>query len=132
MKFLKVKSVTSIKSEPIYHMTVEKNHNFFANGLCVHNCGYRGAVAVILCYEGVNPFGNNVLDVMMHVKDVEQKIIGGFKEDLEYKNPTFVIKRGDRIAQLVIAQVPAVEVQFVTELDETDRGTGGFGSTGKA
>lgn len=41
-----------------------------------------------------------------------------------------VIKRGDRIAQLVIQQVPVVSLIEVEELDETDRGAGGFGSSG--
>lgn len=40
------------------------------------------------------------------------------------------VKRGDRIAQLVIQKVPVVELQVVDELDETDRGAGGFGSSG--
>ena len=38
---------------------------------------------------------------------------------------------GDRIAQLVIAPVAFLEVEEVTRLDDTERGTGGFGSTGK-
>ena len=42
----------------------------------------------------------------------------------------FVIARGDRIAQLVIAPVPRVEVILVDDLDDTDRGEGGFGHTG--
>lgn len=41
-----------------------------------------------------------------------------------------VIKRGERIAQLVIQEVPLVELVEMDELDETDRGTGGFGSSG--
>lgn len=40
------------------------------------------------------------------------------------------IKRGDRIAQLVIQQVPVVSLVEVEQLDKTDRGTGGFGSSG--
>lgn len=40
------------------------------------------------------------------------------------------IARGERIAQLVIQRVPTVELQEVTELDATDRGSGGFGSSG--
>lgn len=40
------------------------------------------------------------------------------------------IKRGDRIAQLVIQAVPTVSLVEVDELDETDRGSGGFGSSG--
>ncbi len=43
---------------------------------------------------------------------------------------TFVVKRGDRIAQLVIAPVVRPLWQEVPTLDETDRGAGGFGHTG--
>lgn len=42
----------------------------------------------------------------------------------------FVVERGMRIAQMVIAAVPQVAVEEVDELDQTDRGTGGFGHTG--
>ncbi len=40
------------------------------------------------------------------------------------------IERGERIAQLVIQKVPAVSLVEVDELDVTDRGAGGFGSSG--
>lgn len=43
----------------------------------------------------------------------------------------FVIERGERIAQLVIAQVPECTLEAVERLDETSRGSGGFGSTGR-
>jgi dUTP pyrophosphatase len=42
----------------------------------------------------------------------------------------FPIRRGDRIAQLVPAPVQRARFTQVEELDETERGTGGFGSTG--
>ncbi len=42
----------------------------------------------------------------------------------------FVIHDGERIAQLVIAKHERVQWKEVSELDATDRGTGGFGSTG--
>lgn len=42
----------------------------------------------------------------------------------------FTIERGTRIAQMVIAPVVQASFQEVAELDETDRGAGGFGSTG--
>ena len=42
----------------------------------------------------------------------------------------FTVRRGDRIAQLVVAPVAHVEVVSVEALGETDRGQGGFGSTG--
>ncbi len=43
----------------------------------------------------------------------------------------FVIEDGDRICQMVIAQHSHVEWQEVETLDETERGCGGFGHTGK-
>jgi dUTP pyrophosphatase len=45
-------------------------------------------------------------------------------------NEPFQVKRGDRIAQMVIQRVEAPRVEVVEELDETARGEGGFGSTG--
>jgi dUTP pyrophosphatase len=47
------------------------------------------------------------------------------------KREAFHIKRGDRIAQLVIQRVEEVTLVGVDELDDTSRGEGGFGSTGK-
>ncbi len=42
----------------------------------------------------------------------------------------FTIKRGDRIAQMLIAPVIRANIQVLEELSTTARGTGGFGSTG--
>ena len=63
--------------------------------------------------------------------------------DCDYRGPVgvclinlgeepFTIARGDRIAQAVIAQAPLAAVVAVGSLDETARGTGGFGSIGVA
>jgi dUTP pyrophosphatase len=43
----------------------------------------------------------------------------------------FSIRRGERIAQMVIAQVTQAQLVAVTQLSATDRGSGGFGSTGR-
>jgi dUTP pyrophosphatase len=42
----------------------------------------------------------------------------------------FVVRRGDRIAQLVVARVEHVRIELARELRPTSRGHGGFGSTG--
>lgn len=47
-------------------------------------------------------------------------------------NDPFIINPGERIAQLVVAKYEKVEWEEVEVLDETERGTGGFGSTGRA
>ncbi len=43
----------------------------------------------------------------------------------------FTVRRGDRIAQLVVATVVRCDVREVADLDETGRGGGGFGHTGR-
>ena len=48
------------------------------------------------------------------------------------RQEAFQINRGDRIAQLVVQRVEEATIVLVDELDETSRGAGGFGSTGKS
>jgi dUTP pyrophosphatase len=50
---------------------------------------------------------------------------------INHGSEAFVIERGDRIAQLVIAPVLQVDWEEVDSLDETVRGAGGFGHTGR-
>lgn len=49
---------------------------------------------------------------------------------INHSNDTFTINPGDRIAQAVFSKVEHVELEEVNELDETERGEGGFGHTG--
>jgi len=50
---------------------------------------------------------------------------------INHGDEPFTIQRGDRIAQMIIAPFVQAEFQSVGSLDETARGTGGFGSSGK-
>jgi dUTP pyrophosphatase len=50
---------------------------------------------------------------------------------INHGQAAFVIKRGERIAQMVIAPVVQAALVPVAELSSTDRGAGGFGSTGR-
>ena len=50
---------------------------------------------------------------------------------INHGNAPFTIQRGERIAQLVIAAVAQANLVAVTSLSSTDRGSGGFGSTGR-
>ena len=49
---------------------------------------------------------------------------------INHGDEDFVIERGDRIAQIVVAPVQRGNLVEVEDLDETARGSGGFGSTG--
>ena len=56
---------------------------------------------------------------------------GELKVPLQNLGPETVrIERGDRVAQLVFARFEVLAVEEAVELSETERGTGGFGSTG--
>ncbi len=48
-----------------------------------------------------------------------------------FSSEDFTIKRGERIAQFVIGKVISAEIEETDKLSETQRGSGGFGHTGK-
>jgi dUTP pyrophosphatase len=50
---------------------------------------------------------------------------------INHGSEDFIIRRGERIAQLVICPVLQAELEYSETLSSTERGTGGFGSTGK-
>lgn len=67
--------------------------------------------------------------------------VGAGVVDYDYRGPLgvvlfnfgkepFEVKAGDRIAQLVLERIVTPDVEEVEELDSTERGAGGFGSTG--
>lgn len=61
------------------------------------------------------------------------QIIGG-EISVEFENIScedYEISRGDSIAQLIITPYSKVEVEETQTLSETERGAGGYGSTGK-
>lgn len=76
----------------------------------------------------------------IHIPDVDgadyilYTINGQCLEDVGAKYPhtmrTYIIRKGDRVAQGIIAEAPQAIFEEVDELGETERGDGGFGSTG--
>ena len=75
---------------------------------------YRGVIGVIMLYQP-------------SLSDIQLKGLGlVFPINVESK----IIHQGDRIAQLVVAPVTRCNPVEVKEVSDTDRGTGGFGSTG--
>ena len=49
---------------------------------------------------------------------------------VNFSNEPFIVKDGERIAQMVIAKHEKVDFELVDTLDETERGAGGYGHTG--
>ncbi|MDX5928777.1 MULTISPECIES: dUTP diphosphatase [Bacillus cereus group] len=77
--------------------------------------GFRGEVGVIV--SNISYPGNSIT-------------LGINDEHEIFKSVTYVVKKGDRITQGVIAPVETANFVEVDELSRSDRGTGGFGSTG--
>lgn len=107
-----------------------------AGGRGVVRTGLR--VAIPAGYAGyVLPRSGLALDAGVTVLNAPGLIDPGYRGEIKvllHNTNTgldFRATRGDRIAQLVVAPVAAVEVWAVGELPETGRGTGGFGSTGR-
>jgi dUTP pyrophosphatase len=71
-------------------------------------------------------------DIVSHLGTLDADYRGEIKVKLfNLSDNDFVINPGERIAQLVVARYEKVEWEEVSALDETDRGEGGFGSTGR-
>lgn len=99
--------------------------------------GYRGEVGVIvdnisnMVYEYEEEddwsYARIITETSSWVDtlDGEQEL-----EDYQYPVGTIKIRKGDRIAQGVLAEVPMARFEEVDELDETERGADGFGSSG--
>jgi dUTP pyrophosphatase len=75
---------------------------------------------------------NNGIGVLNSPGTIDSDYRGEIKVILfNFGENDFIINRGDRIAQLVIAEVILAEVKEVTDLNTSIRGEGGFGHTGK-
>ncbi len=79
-----------------------------SNSVGVIDSGYRGEVMVKFKFN--RPISN------------ERNIWGDFP---------LMYEVGDRVAQLVIVELPKIKIVETDELSESERGTGGYGSTGK-
>lgn len=85
------------------------------------------------CYARVAPrsglAAKNGIDVLAGVVDSDYS--GNIKVILvNHGQKAFEVNVGDRIAQLIFERIYVPELQVVESLEETERGAGGFGSTG--
>lgn len=87
------------------------------------DAGYRGEVAV-----SVDNISINSGDQVCHPKNTVGEV--DFVSPSKFAFSTYIIRKGDRIAQGVIAPVAHVTFEEADELSTTERGTGGFGSSG--
>jgi dUTP pyrophosphatase len=95
------------------------------------------AVEIPPGYEGqVRPRSGLALKEGVTVLNAPGTVDSGYRGEVKtimvnHNDESFMITKGMRISQLAIRPVPEVEFIEVDELSETERGEGGFGSTGK-
>ena len=86
------------------------------------------------CYGRIAPRSGlaikNFVDVGAGVIDADYRGEVGVVL-FNFSNDSFVVNMGDRIAQLVIEKIKTPQVKELVSLEDTDRGTKGFGSTGQ-
>ena len=102
--------------------SIVKTNLVLANSVGVIDSGYRGNIKVCFKYI-IQP---------EDMKIVEGKSFSGGKAKgvVSSVNPQRVYQEGDKIAQLIPCKHNSMKIQRVDSLDSTDRGEGGFGSTG--
>ena len=102
------------------------------------DAGYRGEICILID-NIAQLIPSSVLDgeilhdstfLLLGIDGTETDYVPAALEDYSFHKKTYVIRKGDRIAQGVIAPVCQADFEVVDELDETDRGTGSFGSSG--
>ena len=114
--------------------SVSKTAMVLANHVGVIDSGYRGEIKF------------RFKDLNLDVKELEPEVFKTLQEDRARKelplltgpmeNVIWVASEdsyevGDKIGQLIIIPYPSIELIEAEELSSSDRGTGGFGSTGK-
>ena len=99
--------------------SISKYNLVLANSIGLIDAGYRGELLVRFKY-------------VYQPEDIFARVHGHQSTIPAYTNVNMdrIYSKGDRIAQLVIAETHAVEFEVVDELSDTDRGNDGFGSTG--
>lgn len=114
--------------EAPYELLPGERHSF-TTGISI-SPETRGVVAIVAARSGLGVKHGITLSNGIGVIDSDYR--GEISVGLHnISDKSYVINPGDRIAQLMFVPVYAVSFTEVDELDETARGAGGFGSTGK-
>jgi len=130
-----IKTGIAIQLPDNYEAQIRPRSSISKKGIQVNfgtiDSGYRGELLVSCTLMG-KAFGEIIcekcLDKMAFTK--KRGYVPGIHHECMKKRGVY-IKAGDRIAQMAIRWYPTMVIEVVEELDNSDRGKGGFGSSGK-
>ncbi len=106
----------------------------------VIDAGYTGEISVILYNANSWLTPKSIMDALQEsiiglfgFLSNKNTIIDNLTKNLskEYEEKTYHVKKGDKIAQLIVSPITAVDWSKKETLNKTDRGSDGFGSSGK-
>lgn len=115
IKKIKVKRINIVKNEDVYDLKVENNHNFFANGILVHNCGE----IVLSAYDSCRLLTINLLSYVKHAFSPNAY----FDWELYQEHVIIAQRMMDDLIDLEIEQIDKIlsKIDSDPEDDETKR-----------
>ena len=137
---VKVKKIFSTASVPAYTKRGDAGMDLVAISLKksagFYEYGTGLAMEIPEGYVGLIFPRSSISKTDHYLRNSVGVVDSGYRGEIKIRMSTPLLggveyKEGDRVAQLIIMKLPWVNLQEVEELSDTDRGEGGFGSTGK-
>ena len=138
---VKIKKVRESAFVPTKAHATDAGFDLYADSIGYDDCGnvvYGSGIAVEITrgYVGLVFPRSSIARTGLILSNAVGVIDSGYRGEVMAKFrraqvPAEEYKLGERIAQLIIMPYPEVEFEVVEELSESDRGEGGYGSSGK-
>ena len=140
MPNIKVKKISDTSRVPAKSNSSDAGYDLYASEKVSIPAGATVLISTGICmsipegYVGLiwDRSSMGVKGIHRHAGVIDSGYIGHIKVCLHNTTcDTYHVERGDRIAQIVIQEAPHFELEVVDSLEDSERGIGGFGSTGK-
>ncbi len=138
---IKIKKLDVEAKLPAYAHSDDAGMDIFALEEMTIKTGERGRIKTGLAFEIPDGFVGLVWDksglASNHgLKTMAGVVDSGYRGELQVviinlSSEDYVIKKNDKVAQMLIQKIEQPEIKEVSELSDSVRGEGGFGSTGK-
>lgn len=140
MPNIKVKKISDTSRVPAKSNSSDAGYDLYSSEKVSIPAGATVLISTGICmsipegYVGLiwDRSSMGVKGIHRHAGVIDSGYIGHIKVCLHNTTcDTYHVERGDRIAQIVIQEAPHFELEVVDSLEDSERGIGGFGSTGK-